>query len=152
MKITRCRTTAVDVPLAKPIATAIHRMQSVGCVLLELETDAGLTGESYVFTLNAVRLDALEAMLRGFLYQVEGRDPHQVTGIGQAIWNEMNPIGHKGFSIAALCAVDTACWDLVGKAAEKPLHHLFGACRERRSRSTKWWPRRRTSSTGDFAR
>ena len=131
MKITRCRTTAVEVPLAKPIATAIHRMQSVGCILLELETDTGLTGESYVFTLNAVRLKALDEMLRSFLDRVEGRDPHQVTGIGQAVWDEINPIGHKGFPIAALCAIDTACWDLIGKAAEQPLHHLFGACRDR---------------------
>ena len=131
MKITACRTTAVDVPLAKPIATAIHQMKSVGCVLLELETDQGLVGESYVFTLNAVRLKALEEMLTGFLHRVEGRDPHEVTAIEQAIWHDMNPIGHKGFSIAALSAIDTACWDLVGKAAEQPLHRLFGACRDR---------------------
>lgn len=131
MKITRFKTTLVDVPFERPIATAIHNMRSVGCVLLELETDQGLVGESYVFTLNGVRLKALDEMLLGFAHQVEGRDPHWVTGIGQDIWNEMNPIGHKGFTIAALCAIDTACWDLIGKAAEQPLHRLFGACRDR---------------------
>lgn len=131
MKITGCKTTLVEVPLAQPIATAIHQMRSVGCVLLELETDQGLVGESFVFTLNGQRLAALHEMLRGFLHQVEGRDPHQVTAIWQSIWDEMNPIGHKGFSIAALTAIDTACWDLIGKAAEQPLHRLFGACRER---------------------
>jgi L-alanine-DL-glutamate epimerase-like enolase superfamily enzyme len=47
------------------------------------------------------------------------------------MWDEMNPIGHKGFPIAALAAIDTACWDLIGKAAEQPLHRLFGACRDR---------------------
>ena len=39
MKITAFKTTLVDLPLDKPIATAIHQMKSVGCVLLELETD-----------------------------------------------------------------------------------------------------------------
>jgi L-alanine-DL-glutamate epimerase-like enolase superfamily enzyme len=106
-------------------------MRSVGCVLLQLETDQGLIGESYVFTLNGARLKALHEMLRGFMHQVEGRDPHDVGVIGQAMWEEMNPIGHKGFSIAALTAIDTACWDLIGKAAEQPLHRLFGACRDR---------------------
>jgi L-alanine-DL-glutamate epimerase-like enolase superfamily enzyme len=56
MKITRFKTTLVDVPLEKPIATAIHQMKSVGYVLLELETDQGLVGECCVFTLNAVSL------------------------------------------------------------------------------------------------
>ncbi len=131
MKITRFKTRLVDVPFDQPIATAIHQMHSVGCVLLQLETDQGLVGESYVFTLNAVRLKALHEMLLGFAHQVEGQDPHCVGAIGQAMWVEMNPIGHKGFPIAALTAVDTACWDLIGKAAGQPLHRLFGACRRR---------------------
>lgn len=131
MKITGFKTRLVEVPFERPIATAIHQMHSVGCVLLELETDQGLVGESYVFTLNGVRLKALHEMLLGFADLVEGRDPHCVGAIGQAMWDEMNPIGHKGFSIAALTAVDTACWDLIGKAAGQPLHRLFGACRDR---------------------
>lgn len=131
MKITGFKTTLVDVPLAKPIATAIHQMKSVGCVLLELETDQGLVGESCVQTLNGARLKALHEMLLGFSHQVEGRDPHQVARIWQDCWDEMNPIGHKGFTIYALTAIDTACWDLIGKAAEQPLHRVFGACRER---------------------
>jgi L-alanine-DL-glutamate epimerase-like enolase superfamily enzyme len=131
MKITKFKTTLVNIPLENPISTAIHQMASVGCVLLELETDEGITGESYVFTLNGVRLKALHEMLIGFSHQVEGRDPHFVAQIGQDIWNECNPIGHKGFSIAALSAIDTACWDIIGKAANQPLHKIFGACRDR---------------------
>lgn len=131
MKITRVKTTLVDVPLARPIATAIHKIESVGCVLLELETDQGLVGEGLVQTLNGARLRALQEMLLGFSHQVEGRDAHDIGAIWQDIWREMNPIGHKGFSIYALSAIDTACWDLIGKAAEQPLHRLYGACRDR---------------------
>ncbi|MFT4608567.1 MAG: L-alanine-DL-glutamate epimerase-like enolase superfamily enzyme [Chitinophagales bacterium] len=130
MKITNFKTTLVNIPLANPISTAIHQMKSVGCVLLELETDEGLTGESYVFTLNGVRLKALHEMLLSFSHQVEGRDPHYITQIWQDIWDECNPIGHKGFSVAAMSAIDTACWDIVGKAANQPLHKIFGACRD----------------------
>jgi L-alanine-DL-glutamate epimerase-like enolase superfamily enzyme len=123
MRITRVKTTLVDVPLTKPIATAIHEIKSVGCVLVELETDEGLTGESYVFTLNGVRLRSLHEMILGFTHQLQGRDPFFVSRIWQDIWNEMNPVGHKGFSIAALSALDTACWDLIGKAVERCLVH-----------------------------
>ena len=131
MKITRLHTQIVNIPLDAPIATAIHDISSVGCVLLTLETDQGLVGESYVFSINAVRIKAFDEMIIGFSHQVLGRDPHFVSAIWQDIWQEINPTGHKGLTISALSAIDTACWDLIGKAANKPLHHLFGACRER---------------------
>jgi L-alanine-DL-glutamate epimerase-like enolase superfamily enzyme len=130
MKITGLKTSLVDVPLEKPIATAIHNMRSVGCVLLEIETDQGINGQSYVFTLNGVRLSALDETVRGFDNHVVGRDPHFVSQINQGIWDEMNPIGHTGFPIAALSAIDMACWDIIGKAANQPLHKVFGACRD----------------------
>lgn len=131
MKITALKTQMVKVPLDKPIATAIHKIEALGCVLLTLETDAGLQGESYLFTINAVRLKAFNQMVQGFAHQVIGRDPHFAGAIWQDIWSEINPTGHKGLTISALSAIDTACWDLIGKAADQPLHHLFGACRDR---------------------
>ncbi len=131
MKITALRTQLVQLPIEKPIATAIHSIDSVGCVLLSLETDQGLVGESYVFTINALRLRVFDEMINGLEHQVIGRNPHYVSAIWQNIWNEINPTGHKGVTISALSAIDTACWDLIGKSANKPLHHLFGACRDR---------------------
>lgn len=131
MKVTRFKTTLVDLPLAKPIATAIHAMRSVGCVMVELETDQGIIGESHAFTLNGMRLSALNQTILGFSHQIEGQDPHNVSAIGQAIWDEMNPIGHAGFPVAALATIDMACWDVIGKAANQPLHKLFGACRDK---------------------
>jgi len=130
MKVSHLNTIPLDLPLARPIKTAIHDMRSVGCVLVELETDQGITGQSYVFTLNAVQLQALHEMVLGFAHQVEGKNPHDVANINAAMWREMNPIGHAGFSIAALSAIDVACWDAIAKAANKPLAKMFGQCRE----------------------
>lgn len=131
MKITALNTQLVNLPLDKPISTAIHAIESVGCVLLTLETDDGIFGESYVFTINAVRLRAFDEMIKGFAHQLLGKDPHFVGQIWQNIWNEINPTGHKGLTISALSAIDTACWDIIGKAARQPLHKLFGASRDR---------------------
>lgn len=41
MKITKLQTQLVNVPLAKPIRTAIHDMRSVGCILVSLHSDEG---------------------------------------------------------------------------------------------------------------
>ena len=131
MRITGLETQLVELPLAKPIATSIHNIHSVGCVLLTLQSDEGVVGESYAFTINAARLKAFDEMIKGFSHQLIDRDPHYVGAIWHAIWQEINPTGHKGVTISALSAIDVACWDMVGRAANMPLHHMFGACRDR---------------------
>jgi L-alanine-DL-glutamate epimerase-like enolase superfamily enzyme len=130
MKITALRCLQVEIPLEKPIRTAIHDVKSVGCVLVYLDSDEGLCGEAYNFTMNAVRLDVLQAMIESFKPYVIGRDPRNVEGLWDDLWRDINFFGHKGISIFALSTIDTACWDLAGKAAGQPLHKLFGACRD----------------------
>ena len=129
MRIVGLDTSLIEVPLPRPVGTAIHAMRSVGCVLVELRTDDGLVGQSYVFTLNAARLHAFDQMIRGFASFVVGRDPHETEGVWHDIWAEINPTGHQGVTVSAMSAIDVACWDVVGKAAQRPLHQLFGACR-----------------------
>jgi L-alanine-DL-glutamate epimerase-like enolase superfamily enzyme len=130
MKITKLRTVQVEIPLQRPMITAIHETHSVGCVLVYLESDEGLTGENYVFTLNSDRLNVFDCMIRSLAHHVVGQDPHYVERMWDAMWREINPIGHEGITISAISALDTACWDLIGKAAGQPLYKLFGACRD----------------------
>ncbi|MCK5366057.1 MAG: mandelate racemase/muconate lactonizing enzyme family protein, partial [Gammaproteobacteria bacterium] len=74
MKITGLRCVQVEIPLEKPIRTAIHDVRSVGCVLVYLDTDEGFSGEAYNFTMNAARLDVLQAMIESLAPHVVGRD------------------------------------------------------------------------------
>ena len=53
MKIDAIKTQIVEIPFDKTITTAIHTMRSVGCVLLTIKTDRGISGEGYLFSLNA---------------------------------------------------------------------------------------------------
>jgi len=131
MVICKLTTRIVKIPFEKPIKTAIHDMRSVGCVLLTIETDEGITGESYLFALNAVRIKAFDEMIKGFAPHLIGKDPQFVEAIWQDIWRAINPSGHKGVTISALSTIDTALWDIIGKVANLPLHRLFGACRNK---------------------
>ena len=130
MKISDITTRIVEVPLPAPVDTAIHAMGSVGCVLVTLRTSDGVVGESFVFTLNGTRIRAFDEMVRGLAELVVGRDPHDTEGIWHDLWVEINPTGHKGVTVAALSALDVACWDAVGRRVGLPLHKLFGACRD----------------------
>ena len=131
MKVESLVTAVVDVPLDKPVGTAIHSMTSVGCVLVEARCDTGAVGQGYIFALNGDRVRSLEEMVRGFASFVEGRDPHDTEAVWHDIWAAMNAMGHKGVTVSALSAIDTALWDAVGKQHEMPLHKLWGACRDR---------------------
>jgi L-alanine-DL-glutamate epimerase-like enolase superfamily enzyme len=130
MKITGLSTALVELPIDPPLKTSIHDIRSVGCVLTSLATDEGLVGEGYAFSLSAVRLDVIDAMVRSLERHVVGRDPHDTEAIWADIWRDLNFFGHKGITIIGVSAVDVACWDIVGKAAGKPLHKLWGECRD----------------------
>ncbi len=130
MKITKLQTQLVNLPLDKPIKTAIHNMQSVGCVLVSIHSNEGLVGEGYCFALNAVRLKAFDDIVKSLAPMIEGQDTDFIEGIWENIYQSLNAMGRSGMTIGALAAVDTALWDLQGKALNKPLHRLFGACRD----------------------
>jgi len=131
MRVESLTTRLVDVPLAKPVGTAIHAMRSVGCVLIDARCDNGVVGQSYIFALNGDRLGSLNEMVKGLADFAVGKDPHDSGQVFAEIWRAINPMGYKGVTISALSAIDVALWDAVGKAADKPLHKLWGGWRDK---------------------
>ena len=130
MKITRLRTQVVHLPIDPPIPTAIlGSIRSADCVLTFLDTDEGLTGEGLVFSINNRRLSVIHEMIRNLEDLVVGLDPRLGGALNAKAWKDLNFLGYEGVSIIGLAAVDTALWDLRGKAAGLNVAHLIGACR-----------------------
>ena len=131
MQITGLRTEQLEIPFETPIRTSIHQVDSVGCVLLFVDTDAGLTGEGLVWSLGVRRLSTLDALIKSMEVKVLGRDPHEHTGLWAELWADINFFGHKGMTLFAIAAIDMALWDLVGKANNLSVCRLLGQCRDR---------------------
>ncbi len=131
MKITRLRTQHVQIPFDKPIRTAIHRVESVACVLLQVDTDQGLVGEGLVWCMGTRRLAVLDGMIHSLADKVVGRDPHEHAGLWNEMWGDINFFGHKGITLFGISAIDMALWDLVGKAHGLSLCRLLGQSRDR---------------------
>lgn len=131
IRITAVKTALVALPLERTLRTSIHEISSVCCLLVTLETDAGMVGEGYGFCFDAARLAAIARFTETLAPIVVGRNPHEV----QAFWGDFvrstNFYGQSGISVIAYSPIDIACWDLIGKAARRPLHQLFGGCRDR---------------------
>jgi len=129
--IERLTTTVVDVPLPRPIATSIHAIRSVGCVLVDVRTTDGAVGQGFLFAIDGRRIRAFDEVVRDYARLVEGRDTGDAEAIWASVWADLNPTGHAGITVSALAAVDVAVWDAHARALGVPLHSLFGTCRGR---------------------
>lgn len=97
-------------------------------VTLRITTEDGLTGLGDA-TLNGREL-AVEAYLREHVAPLlPGRDAHAVEDTWQYLYR--GAYWRRGpVTMAAVAAVDTALWDIKGKAAGLPVYQLLGgACR-----------------------
>ena len=101
MKITDIRVYNLRYPLEEPFANSIAWNTARTAGVIEVITDAGVTGWGEGVA------DLNEAALRARLL---GRDPFDI----EVIWNDLHLRGGVGFS--ELSAVDIALWDISGQS------------------------------------
>ncbi|GGJ27623.1 mandelate racemase/muconate lactonizing enzyme family protein [Streptomyces brasiliensis] len=123
MRITAIRATPVAVPYRTIETWAFGRRSGMVSVLVELETDEGLVGlgECATYPSTGIVLSVLDS-LKGL---VVGADPFRVERLVQRI-DVVGTWHHVKATSPAIAAVETACWDIVGKASGQPLVNLFG--------------------------
>ena len=95
--------------------------------LIRVRTDAGLEGIGSVYSHPDLIRTVAEGVLQGMLV---GCDPLDVEEIWQRCHNVTRWYGRKGAAVSALGGVDTALWDIRGKALGKPLYKLLGGERD----------------------
>jgi L-alanine-DL-glutamate epimerase-like enolase superfamily enzyme len=125
VRISDVRTTLLRYPCDRPIASAGGVMRGRPALLVEIVTDAGVSGIGE----SAVGSRALiDDELKPFLV---GRDPQQVEWLWQAIYRRFGRAGRRGVVLNALSGIDIALWDLLGKVAGLPIHRLLGTYQHR---------------------
>lgn len=93
-------------------------------MILEIETEGGLVGHGPMVTYDAPP-DMLSSFVNGALSDsLVGEDPSKV----EAIWHRLTDefVGRAASLLPALGAVDTALWDIRGKAMNEPVWKLLG--------------------------
>jgi L-alanine-DL-glutamate epimerase-like enolase superfamily enzyme len=101
------------------------RPPGVSTLLVRVTTDEGHEGwgEAFGFEATAVTRRALEDLVAPLC---TGQDATRVGPLMRAVQQKLHVFGRGGSVIHALSAVDTALWDIAGKAAGMPLHRLLG--------------------------
>ena len=115
----------VDVPLARPIRTASGSLPSAALVLIDVATEQGITGRSYIFGYTPVTLRALTALVGDLAPVVEGRTAVPAERAAD-FTARFRLLGRQGLLGMALSGLDMAFWDAQGQAAELPAARLLG--------------------------
>lgn len=123
MQITGLRPTVVAVPFRRDEFWAFGRRRGLVSVLLEVDTDEGIVGLAEASAYPTP--DVVLAVLRSLEPLVVGQDPFRIERISKRI-EAIGTWHHVGQSSPAIAAVETACWDIVGKVCGQPLVNLFG--------------------------
>ncbi|QGZ63611.1 enolase C-terminal domain-like protein [Paraburkholderia acidisoli] len=125
IRITGLRARAVNVPLQYPVKTAVGTVATSPLVLIDLLTNANVTGHAYVFTYTPLALKPTLQMVEelGALVQGMPLSPHDLD---RAFNGRFRLIGHTGIVRIATAGIDMAAWDAKAKAHRVPLVELLG--------------------------
>jgi L-alanine-DL-glutamate epimerase-like enolase superfamily enzyme len=116
--------TPLAVPLKRPMIWAGGRDEHAVQLLVEIHTDAGLTGIGECMA--ALDAAVVHAAARHFAAMIIGQPVTDLMGTlpsryARGRWQYFRQLAHY-----ALCGLDIALWDIAGKAAGVPVHELLG--------------------------
>lgn len=129
LTIRAIRSRAVSPPMRNPLGTSAARMTHAPFVLIDLETEEGVTGRAHVFCYMEI---AAPMICRVVDRAAEGLIGQTVipAEIRRILQTNFRLLGVPGTIGMALSGIDVACWDALALAANLPLARLLGAERD----------------------
>ena len=118
-------TRAVDVPLRRPLATKIGAFDTTPFLLIDLVTEEGVTGRSYLFGYRPKGARLLAAVLEEIEAMVQGRPCTPATLYDELV-RGLSLYGPQGIAFKAISGFDMAAWDACARAADLPLAAFLG--------------------------
>lgn len=126
MKIRAIRTRAVAAPMKRPLATSIATLTVAPLVLIDLETDAGIIGRSYLFALAKHHLGPIAELVKAMAAMVEG-DEVAPLDLERKLRARYALLGVHNIVLFAMSGIDMAAWDAAAQELGLPLVRLLGA-------------------------
>ena len=120
------RVTAVEVPLRYVLGTSAAALRHAPLLLVDVQTEEGIAGCSYVFCYRRSGARAIAAVLPEAFELVVGQ-PVAPLEIAALFDRRFALIGVTGVVRMALSALDMALWDALAIAAGVPLATLLGS-------------------------
>ena len=126
MRIQAIKVRAVAAPMKRPLATSIGAVSVAALLLLDLETDAGIVGRSYLFAVGKHNLAPLARLVEAMAEMVKG-DEVAPFDLERKLRARYSLLGVHNVVLFAMSGIDMAAWDALGQALNQPLARLLGA-------------------------
>jgi mandelate racemase len=126
LTIRALRAAAVEVPMTFALGTSRATITRAPLLLIDLDTEEGITGRSYLFCYLPAAAPAIARMLDEVLLATKGERVAPVD-LWAALSKRFALIGVQGIVRMAMAGFDVACWDALARAAGLPLARLLGA-------------------------
>ena len=133
LKITKIEVIALSITLPRDFRGSVYSVPQKNALVTRIHTDHGPIGEAVNGEgAAAIQREMTEIIERELTPLLIGQDPSRI----EHLWARMWPATFRGSRdkqapVRAIACVDSALWDLMGKAAGLPLYILWGGARSR---------------------
>ena len=125
LRIRDLRVRAVAVPMKRPLQTSIALVNVASLLLLDLETDGGIVGRSYLFAVGRHNLAPLASLVEAMAEMVKG-DAVAPYEVERKLRAKYALLGVHNIVLFAIAGIDMAAWDALGQSLGQPLVQLLG--------------------------
>jgi mandelate racemase len=125
LTISGIRARPVVLELQRPIVARIATITQWPVVLIDLATEEGIVGRSYLEPYLPKAMRYLVAALQDLGDLLQGR-PLVPKELFEASRKSLHFVGYQGLSMIAVSGVDMAAWDALAKSVDVPLCVLLG--------------------------
>jgi len=126
MRIRSIRARAVSAPIKRPLQTSVGTVSSAALLLIDLQSDEGITGRSYLFGIGRHNLPPIAKLLEAMAEMVKG-DQLSPFDLERKLRANYALLGVHNIVQFAIAGIDAAAWDAWAQALGQPLVRLLGA-------------------------
>jgi len=116
---------AVAAPMKRPLATSTGALSVAPLLLIDLHTDGGITGRSYLFGIGKHNLKPIAALVEAMAGMLQG-DAVVPFDLEAKLRKRYTLLGVHNIVLFAMSGIDMAAWDALGQAMQQPLVRLLG--------------------------
>ncbi len=125
LKISNIRARAVTAPIKRPPMSASGAIDSAALVLIDLETDGGITGRTYLFAFTPSMLKPTVLCVEALAELIRG-DELAPLAIDAKLRKRFTVFDIHGILGQAMAGVDMAAWDALARSQGLPLARTLG--------------------------
>jgi L-alanine-DL-glutamate epimerase-like enolase superfamily enzyme len=128
LKITKIRAYEVNIAFPEPISISYTAWKRVNSILVIVDTDAGLVGYGEAAPFKGITGDNYDEsllFLKDFARALIGKDPSDLDDVYTVFESVSRKAGFSSYT--SMAAIDSACYDVIGKTHGRPIYQVLGS-------------------------